>query len=187
MSAPTGSALGRLLLVDDDQRLCERLARALERRGFEVCAVGDYGSALGAARAAPFDFAVLDLRVPGGTGLELLSELRRLHEPLRAVLLTGYGSIAGAVDTLRLGALDYLTKPADADQIVSALGVRDRAPGDAEASVAPEPETPSLARAEWEHIQRVLSDVDGNISEAARRLGLHRRSLQRKLSKFAPD
>ena len=86
MSAPTGSALGRLLLVDDDQRLCERLARALERRGFEVCAVGDYGSALGAARAAPFDFAVLDLRVPGGTGLELLSELRRLHEPLRAVL-----------------------------------------------------------------------------------------------------
>jgi two-component system response regulator RegA len=123
--------------------------------------------------------AVLDLRMPGGSGLELLRELKRQDPATRVLMLTGYGSIATAVEAVREGAIGYLPKPADADEILAAL---------AGANTAKERgiDTPSLARAEWEHIQRVLSDCGGNISEAARRLGIHRRSLQRKLHKYPP-
>jgi len=122
---------------------------------------------------------VVDLRMPGGSGLDLLRELRK-HDPhTRVLVLTGYGSIATAVEAVRDGAVGYLPKPADADEILAALNGTHTAKA---AGV----ETPSLARAEWEHIQRVLTDCGGNISEAARRLGIHRRSLQRKLHKYPP-
>ena len=123
--------------------------------------------------------AVLDLRMPGGGGLELLKELRRQDPSTRVLMLTGYGSISTAVEAVREGAVGYLPKPADADEILAALNGTNTAK---QSGV----ETPSLARAEWEHIQRVLTDCGGNISEAARRLGIHRRSLQRKLHKYPP-
>ena len=171
MSAPS------LLLVDDDAPLRERLARALRERGYEVRTAGSTDEALVLAREESPELAVIDLRMPGRSGLELLKELRQ-HDPGTQVLvLTGYGSIGTAVEATKLGAVGYLQKPVDADELLAAFAGQ------------PSPvsiETPSLDRVEWEHIQRVLADCDGSISEAARRLGLHRRSLQRKLSKYAP-
>lgn len=174
---------GVVLLVDDDDVFRERLARALRGRAYTVVTAGDHASALAAARAAPIDFAVIDLRMPDGSGLALLDPLRTLAPAARFVMLTGYGSIASAVDALRLGAHDYLSKPVDADQVIAALageGAEHDAPPAAPASA------PSLARAEWEHIQRVLTDCSGNVSEAARRLGITRRTLQLKLKKYPP-
>jgi two-component system response regulator RegA len=124
--------------------------------------------------------AVVDLKMPGGSGLDVLRELRRQDPSTRVLMLTGYGSIATAVEAVREGAVGYLPKPADADEILAALHGTNTAK---EKGI----ETPSLARAEWEHIQRVLTDCGGNISEAARRLGIHRRSLQRKLHKYPPS
>jgi two-component system response regulator RegA len=179
-SEETGS--GRLLLVDDDEVFRERLARALRARGHEVATAGDHEAALALGRTHPFDFAVVDLRMPGGSGLALIEPLRALAPAMRVVVLTGYGSIASAVEALRLGAHDYLAKPVDADEILAALGGEGARP----ASVAAPPATPTLARAEWEHIQRVLTDCGNNISEAARRLGITRRTLQLKLKKYPP-
>jgi two-component system response regulator RegA len=172
-----------LLLVDDDEPLRERLARAFRERGYHVRTAGDYEAAMRAASADPPELAVVDLRMPGRGGLELVRDLVALDPATRVVVLTGYGSIATAVDAVRLGAVNYLPKPADADDILDAF-VR----ADAPPLVGPvsSHDVPSLARAEWEHINRVLQDSGGNVSEAARRLGLHRRSLQRKLQKYPP-
>jgi two-component system response regulator RegA len=178
-----------LLVVDDDDVLRERLVRAFRDRGYDAVGVPDGDRALVLAAADPPEFALVDLRMPGRPGLEVVRELIALDPATQVVVLTGYGSIATAVEAIRIGAKHYLTKPADADEILRALQ-GETAPasldGGATHAVA-ELETPSLARTEWEHIQRVLSDVNGNVSEAARRLGLHRRSLQRKLAKYPPS
>ena len=166
-----------LLVVDDDPVLRPRLARALEERGFEVRQAADVATAVAAARDDSPEAALVDLRLPDGSGLDVLRELKQIDPATRIVLLTGYGSIATAVEAMRHGALTYLTKPVDADDVLRAFGHPSDRP------VTPE-EIPSLARVEWEHIHRVLHESGGNISHAARLLGLHRRSLQRKLTKF---
>jgi two-component system response regulator RegA len=169
-----------LLVVEDDDQLRERLVRAFCERGFAAQGAASVVQALELSAAVP-EFAVVDLRIGNDSGLDVLRALLERDPATRVVILTGYGSIATAVEAVRLGAVHYLTKPADADQIVTALqrGAEANAP-------AGLPETLSLARAEWEHINQVLVSVSGNISEAARRLGLHRRSLQRKLAKYPP-
>jgi two-component system response regulator RegA len=172
-----------LLLVDDDAIFRERLARAFRDRGWEVRTAGDHDEAMGLAHAESPEHAVVDLRMPGKSGLELVRDLHALDPATRIVVLTGYGSIATAVDAIKLGAAHYLAKPADADDILAAFERADAPPLE---PTATDYAAPSLARAEWEHINRVLSDCGGNISEAARRLGLHRRSLQRKLARYAP-
>ncbi len=173
-----------ILIVDDDEVYRTRLARAFVDRGYDVKTAHDFDSALVIARDESPEFAVLDLKMPGKSGLELVQALREIDPSTKMVVLTGYGSIATAIDAVRLGATYYLSKPADADDIVAAF-----ARGEAPPLAPPETEyrAPSLARAEWEHINRVLSDCGGNISEAARRLGIHRRSLQRKLQKYPPN
>lgn len=172
-----------ILIVDDDRVLRERLQRAFAARGFEVRAAADIDEALTAARAGTPEYALVDLRMPGGSGLDVVRELHALDPATRIVVLTGYGSIATALDAVRLGAMHYLAKPADVHDILAAFERDKTAAG---SSAGADFQTPSLARAEWEHINRVLSDCDGNISEAARRLGMHRRSLQRKLQKRPP-
>ena len=169
-----------ILLVDDDVTLRERLARALRERGFDVRTAGSADEAMEQVRADSPEMAVIDLRMPGRNGLELLRDMREHDPATRVLVLTGYGSIATAVEATKLGAEGYLPKPVDADELLAAF---------ARSGANPKVdhfETPSLARAEWEHIQRVLVDCGGNISEAARRLGIHRRSLQRKLQKYPP-
>ena len=170
-----------ILLVDDDVTLRERLARALRERGFDVRTAGSADEAMATVRADSPELAVIDLKMPGRSGLELLREMREHDPATRILVLTGYGSIATAVEATKLGAIGYLPKPVDADELLAAFS-RDVAPAEAPGQF----QTPSLARAEWEHIQRVLADCGGNISEAARRLGIHRRSLQRKLQKYPP-
>ncbi|HXJ19031.1 MAG TPA: response regulator [Polyangia bacterium] len=172
------SDAGTILLVDDDEVFRERMARALRERGHPVVTAGDPTAALAAARTRPPAFAVIDLRMPGPSGLTLIAPLLGLAPGARIVVLTGYGSITSAVEALRAGAHDYLSKPVDADQVLAALT--------GEASHPAESAAPSLARAEWEHIQRVLADCGQNISEAARRLGITRRTLQLKLKKYPP-
>jgi two-component system response regulator RegA len=173
------SATPRLLLVDDDETFRARLARALGERGFDVVAAGDPAAALSAARQARPAYAVVDLKMPGGSGLDVVRDLAALDPTIRVVVLTGYGSIASAVEAMHRGAHHFLSKPADADEIIAAL--------QAERSAAPPaPATPTLARAEWEHLSRILADVGGNVSEAARRLGITRRTLQLKLKKDPP-
>jgi two-component system response regulator RegA len=169
-----------LLLVDDDEVLRERLGRALRERGFEVTTAGSGEAAIAIARRDTPEFAVVDLRMPGASGIEVLDALRAIDPATRVLMLTGYGSIATAVEATRRGAVGYLSKPADADEVVAALTGRTSPEGKVDI------DTPTLARTEWEHIQRVLTDCAGNISETARRLGIHRRSLQRKLQKYPP-
>jgi len=169
----------RYLLVDDDDRLADRLAVALTERGHDVRVAYDGDEALETAAAWTPDRVVLDLAMPGPDGLQVLERLRELAPQARTVLLTGYGSIPVTVDAVKLGAIDVLQKPADVDGLLAAFERADT-------GHPREHKPPSLARAEWEHIQRVLADTDGNISEAARRLGLHRRTLQRKLRKLPP-
>lgn len=167
-----------VLLVEDDERFRERLGRALTARGCDVRAVATVDEALAAARLESPELAVVDLKLPVGSGLDVVRGLHAIDPTTRIVVLTGYGSIATALESVKLGATHYLTKPVDADQVLAAFEGRD---------VTQEPptvEVPSLARVEWEHIQRILNDCDGNVSQAARLLGIHRRSLQRKLSKF---
>jgi two-component system, response regulator RegA len=166
-----------LLLVDDDDAFRTRLARALEARGFQVTTFPSVEATLAGFSESP-EYAVLDLRMGGASGLELLKVLKERDPSTKVVMLTGYGSIPTAVEATKLGAAEYLTKPTDADAVAQALT-------GATANVTVD-DTPSLARAEWEYIHRVLADCDQNISEAARRLGLHRRSLQRKLQKHPP-
>lgn len=167
-----------LLVVDDDDAFRTRVARAFRERGFTVTEAGTCNEAVAIAREETPEYALVDLRLPGPSGLELVRALRELDPATTIVMLTGYGSIATAVQSVQLGAATYLTKPVDADQIVAAFA-RD-AGADVTAMPAPQP----LARVEWEHIQRVLVDCSGNVSQAARLLGIHRRSLQRKLSKY---
>lgn len=169
-----------LLVVDDDEAFRTRLVRALKERGFEVSAAANYDDAMTAARADTPELALVDLRLPGKSGLELVRDLKELDGTTRIIVLTGYGSIATAVQSLQLGATSYLTKPVDADQILAAFDQADQTGRPIASPLVAQP----LARVEWEHVQRVLSDCNGNVSQAARLLGLHRRSLQRKLAKY---
>ena len=174
-----------ILIVDDDEVFRTRLARAFVDRGYDVRTAHDHDSAVAVASGDSPELAVVDLKMPGKSGLELVKALREIDPATKTVVLTGYGSIATAVDAVRLGATNYLSKPADADDIVAAFARGEAPPLDP--PVSADMKAPSLARAEWEHINRVLSDAGGNISEAARRLGIHRRSLQRKLQKYPPN
>ena len=167
----------RLLLVDDDVTFCKVLAEALEKRGYSVVVAHDVAGGLKAAEQDPPEFAVIDLKMPGPSGLELIERLKALDEHTRIVVLTGYASIATAVHAVKLGATQYITKPADADEIVA--GFYDAA--DAKAPVGEVRLSPT--RLEWEYIQKVLLENNQNISATARKLGMHRRTLQRKLSK----
>ena len=176
------SSRNKILVVDDDAIFRTRLTRAFQARGYETCEAGDVDSAMAVARAQKPGRALVDLRMAGQSGLELIPHLAELDPEMQIVVLTGYGSIATAVEAVRRGAIDYLNKPVDAEQILAAFE-RD---GQEPAAPAPAEGPPSLAKVEWEHIQRTLADCGGNISEAARRLGIHRRSLQRKLSKLPP-
>ena len=171
-----------ILLVDDDERFLERMSRALERRGLDVSTASTAEAAVEIAQRESPEWAAVDLRMPGTNGLQLVEQLRQLDSATRIVMVTGYGSIATAVDAVRLGADSMVAKPIDADELVAAFERLDKPVLAAEVSYEPQ----SLAQVEWEHIQRVVSDCNQNISEAARRLGIHRRSLQRKLWKFAP-
>jgi two-component system response regulator RegA len=168
-----------LLIVEDDDVLRQQLGRTFVQRGFEVRSAGTAGEAERLAREDPPELVLIDLRIGTDNGLDLIPILRALDPGTRIVVLTGYGSIATAVEALRRGALHYLTKPADADQILAAFQ------RDADQTGEPRPLQPmSLDRVEWEHINRVLLDCGGNVSEAARLLQVHRRTLQRKLSKY---
>lgn len=167
-----------LLLVDDDEAFRLVLARALARRGCEVRQAGDVEAAWVLAQAQAPEAAVVDLRMPGESGLVLIERLKALRPDMRILLLTGYASIATAVEAIKLGATHYLVKPAEVDEILAALQ-RDQGDAGVEPAEAPLP----VKRLEWEHIQRVLTEHDGNISATARALKMHRRTLQRKLGK----
>jgi two-component system response regulator RegA len=169
-----------VLLVDDDETFGERMSRALQSRGLLVTHVTTLASALRISDADSPELAVVDLRLPDGHGLDVVRHLHAVDETTRIIVLTGYGAIATAVESLKLGASDYLTKPIDADQLMAAFERDDELRTSAARSFT----VPSLARVEWEHIQRVLADCGGNISEAARALHMHSRSLQRKISKY---
>ncbi|HRK78948.1 MAG TPA: response regulator [Thiobacillus sp.] len=172
----------RLLIVEDDADFAAALSRAMGKRGFDVAMAHDAIAAEAAAEAFAPSHAIVDLKLPGDSGLKVVSQLAARTPAPAIVVLTGYASIATAVAAVRLGARHYLAKPADADEILAAL-LRDR-PDDAALEVSPEP--PSVARLEWEHIQKVLNEHDGNISATARALKMHRRTLQRKLDKRPP-
>jgi len=178
-----------VLVVEDDAVLRPRLARAFRDRGYDVREASDYETALAAAREEPPEYAVVDLRMPGRSGIDVVRGLLEVDPATVAVVLTGYGSIATAIEAVKAGAAHYLTKPAHVDDIIAAFDAAEagsRAGGRESVGGRESPplHTPSLARVEWEHINRVLNDCGGNVSKAARLLGIHRRSLQRKLSKF---
>ena len=166
-----------LLLVDDDATFRTVLSRALEKRGFAVTTAESVEQALPLASASPPEYAVLDLKMEGASGLVLVQKLHELDPATRIVMLTGYASIATAVEAIKLGATQYLSKPANADEIVAAFGHL------ASADLPLNAQPPSVERLEWEHIQRVLRENGDNISATARVLNMHRRTLQRKLSK----
>ncbi|HEX8232532.1 MAG TPA: ActR/PrrA/RegA family redox response regulator transcription factor [Caulobacteraceae bacterium] len=168
-----------LMLLDDDAPLRTRLGRALESRGFEPVLVGSVAEALEALKANAPAFAVLDMRLEDGNGLKVVEAVKDARPDARVVMLTGYGNIATAVQAVKAGAVDYLSKPADADDVVRALL--------AQGGMAPPPDNPMSAdRVRWEHIQRVYEQCGNNVSETARRLNMHRRTLQRILAKRAP-
>jgi len=169
-----------LLLVDDDEAFLKRLAKAMEKRGFSVETAGSVAAGRAIATARPPAYAVVDLRLGDGNGLEVVEVLRNKRPDSRIVVLTGYGAIATAVAAVKIGATDYLSKPADADDVTNALLAR-------EEELPPPPENPMSAdRVRWEHIQRVYELCDRNVSETARRLNMHRRTLQRILAKRSP-
>jgi two-component system response regulator RegA len=168
-----------LLLLDDDNALRTRLGRALESRGFQVTTAASIAEASDALRTSAPAFAVLDMRLEDGNGLKVVEAIRDRREDSRIVMLTGYGAIATAVAAVKAGAVDYLQKPADADDVVKALLATGEAP-------EPPANPMSADRVRWEHIQRVYELCDHNVSETARRLGMHRRTLQRILAKRAP-
>ena len=167
-----------MLLVDDDERLRERLGQAFTERGMRVLLADGHAAALALAKANAIDRAVVDLRMPGPNGLAVVQALVELQPDIEIIVLTGYGSIATAVEAMRLGARDYLTKPANADRILAAF---ENDPGPMQEM---EFDIPTLAKLEREHIERVLQECNGNVSRAARVLGVHRRTLQYKLAKF---
>lgn len=169
-----------VLIVDDDRSFLQRLARAMEARGFQVATAETVADGLARVEAAAPAFAVVDMRLGDGTGLDVISALKKNRPGARAIVLTGYGNIATAVTAVKIGAVDYLAKPADADDVVAAL----LASGDHKPTP---PENPMSAdRVRWEHIQRVYELCGRNVSETARRLSMHRRTLQRILAKRAP-
>jgi two-component system response regulator RegA len=169
-----------LLIVEDDKPFLTRLARAMEARGFSVDTAESVEEAVSKARANPPAYAVVDMRLGDGNGLDVVAAIREKRDDARAIILTGYGNIATAVTAVKLGAIDYLSKPADADDIFAALT---RTTGER----ATPPENPMSAdRVRWEHIQRVYEMCERNVSETARRLNMHRRTLQRILAKRAP-
>jgi two-component system response regulator RegA len=170
-----------LLLAEDDATFSEVLARALVARGFEIMCAHDGAAALRLAVERTPEYALVDLRLPDMSGLNLLEKLKASDENTNVVVLTGYGSIATAVEAVKLGATYYLTKPTTADQVVAAFNRRDAS---VDVPLAKKPL--SVDRLEWEHIQRVLTTAEGNISAAARALNMHRRTLQRKLNKYPP-
>jgi two-component system response regulator RegA len=168
----------RLLLVDDDVTFCTVLKSALEKRNYEVLVANDVSSGILLAEQSLPEYAVIDLRIGYESGLELVKALIALDDNTQIVMLTGFASIATAVEAIKLGAVHYLTKPANADEIVNALNKNE---GDSSVSISENPL--SVKRLEWEHLQKVLMQHDGNISAAARALNMHRRTLQRKLEK----
>ena len=177
---PPIGADASLLIVDDDAPFRTRLARAMEGRGFETTALESVEEGIAHVRRTPPAYAVIDLRLEDGNGLDVVEAIRQTREDARVIVLTGYGAIATAVAAVRAGAVDYLAKPADADDIENAL----RAP---DSEKPPPPENPMSAdRVRWEHIQRVYELCDRNVSETARRLNMHRRTLQRILAKRSP-
>ena len=171
---------GSLLIVDDDERFASRLQRSMERKGFEVsiaCSVADAKESL---RGYIPEYAVVDLRLGDGSGLDFINMLKGMEASTRIIMLTGYGNIATAVSAVKLGAVDYLPKPSDADAIEAALLKH-------EGLLPPPPANPMSAdRVRWEHIQRIYEQCNRNVSETARRLCMHRRTLQRILNKYAP-
>ena len=169
-----------LLILEDDAPLRNRLCRAMEKRGFDVVDAGSVNDGIDLVRKVAPAFAILDMKLDDGTGLSLVPELRKKRSDCRIIMLTGFGNIATAVAAVKAGAVDYLPKPADPDQIVAALSqTSDEMP--------PPPQDPMSAdRVRWEHIQRVYEQCGRNVSETARRLRMHRRTLQRILSKHAP-
>ena len=169
-----------LLLLDDDAPLRTRLGRALETRGFEATLVASIAEALAAVKASPPAFAVLDMRLEDGNGLQVVEAIHSARPDSRVIMLTGYGAISTAVAAVKAGAVDYLPKPADADDVVRALLSKGDAPA------APPDNPMSADRVRWEHIQRVYELCGHNVSETARRLNMHRRTLQRILAKRAP-
>ncbi|MCV2445964.1 ActR/PrrA/RegA family redox response regulator transcription factor [Paracoccus sp. DMF] len=169
-----------LLLVDDDEIFLTRLARAMEKRGFAVSRAGSVAEARALLAEKAPAFAVVDLRLEDGNGLDVVDAIRETRADARIVVLTGYGAIATAVAAVKMGATDYLSKPADADDVTRALLARGE-------TLPPPPEMPMSAdRVRWEHIQRVYEQCDRNVSETARRLHMHRRTLQRILAKRSP-
>lgn len=180
MTEPETANLGRLLIVDDDHAFQQRLERAMQKRGFQTETADGVREALSKVAAQAPDYAVVDMRLEDGSGLDVVEAIRMKKPDARALILTGYGNIATAVTAVKLGAIDYLAKPADADDILAALTRRPN-------EKAPPPENPMSAdRVRWEHIQRVYELCDRNVSETARRLNMHRRTLQRILAKRAP-
>jgi two-component system response regulator RegA len=172
-----------ILIVDDDATYRTTLGRALERRGYRAYEADSVAAALALLEQKRVSYASVDLRMPGASGLELVRRLKLLDPSMVVVVLTGYGSIATAVDAIKLGAANYLAKPADAVDLLRAFGIGVPEPLASEAT-AQLAEVPSLARVEWEHLNRVVADCGGNISQAARVLRMQRRSLQRKLAKY---
>jgi len=176
----TPAALPTLLIVDDDGPLRLRLASAMEKRGYQVTTAESVADGIAAARAHRPSYAVVDLKLGDGNGLEVVQAVRAARPEARVVVLTGYGNIATAVAAVKAGAVDYLAKPTDADAVEAALRAQD-------GHLPPPPEQPMSAdRVRWEHIQRVFEQCDRNVSETARRLRMHRRTLQRILNKHAP-
>lgn len=167
-----------ILVVDDDEAFTQVLGRALQRRHYQTYIAGSAESAIELAKQHDIDRAIVDLKMEGASGLKAIGELKRLHPAIKIVMLTGYSSVATAVEAIKLGALNYLCKPATTDEILSAFDK-----SDANANVEIPDSRPSIDRLEWEHIQKVLTENNGNISATARALGMHRRTLQRKLNK----
>ena len=183
-SAPvpqTGVDAACCLIVDDSDLYRERLAEAIADRGYRVVAAESYDAALDRVREHRPGLAIVDLKMPGRSGLELVTTLRNVSPGTKCVVVTGFGSIANAVDAIHAGAVNYVTKPADADEILAALHR-----GEGEPVGPKEYNPPTLAENEWEYIQQVLADCGGNISQTARILGIERRTLQRKLKKMRP-
>lgn len=181
-TAENAAEKGLLVIVDDDAVLAERMGKAMERRGFEVRVFNTVQDAMGWIAEAEPDYALVDLRLADGSGLDVVQKINTHVPACRVVMMTAYGNIATAVAAVKAGAVDYLTKPADADAVEAAL----LADGNS-THLPPPPARPmSAERVRWEHIQRIFEQCDRNVSETARRLGMHRRTLQRILAKYAP-
>ncbi len=173
-----------VVIVDDDEVFRNRLCRAFSERAWRALAVGTGDEALPLIEEREPDLVLVDLRLASGSGLDVVAQIRQKDSAASVIMLTGYGSIATALSATKLGADDYISKPADVDQILAAY---EKLARDDVSTQNDERTAPSLARVEWEHIQRVLADSGGNISKAARILGIHRRSLQRKLDRYPPN